>query len=721
MAGGLEATSRVTVHVRSSLTPQENLLAELRLAGLAPNTLASGPRPPFTGTCHTLDLGGGDPGRGERLFLYVYKSPEQLQRDAEHVSADGARLFGKPIKWPAITLMYRRGPLLALYAGSDGRLVEVLNEQFGPPFAVGKPDATLSAAPAETSRPAGSAESAAREVDQLIRLYEAKKLLTPQAYPTLRKIFADRFEREHGAEIRAGLALDYEPMQNWFSQHPEIKEEFFIALQPEFDNVPAALALFNQLRQRYPDKIVPYANLAIATAVTWDTPDNGVYDYGPHQRRTRSELPEGMLGALDNFQYFTAAQRAIQGRAQLLPWEFLTLLVDHRTPSTERNWAVKSYLAQAATIGACYKDVPYDYEMLNSQGEQCRLAGKPYTLENIRQFGGVCAMQADFAARVAKCLGAPAAYVGGDSNSGDTHAWVMWVALRQVTGNAVDFRLESYGRYRGDQYYVGNLRDPQTGQRITDRELELRLETIGANFIANRQANLLMRVFRLLKRKVPLDVTAQLQFLNGMIALSPGNEQAWRAVAAMAKDGGLTPAHFRQYQSLTNRLFDTFARLPDFTWTIFDDLISYYDPRRRIEKYEQLKNLYVAAKRPDLACEAQLKLTDYLLKDKQRERAVEELAEAIRRFPDEGRYVPHMLDRLEETSREVSNAQARLVRFYQVFLPTIPKRRGDAPSKYCMAMYERGIALFKQAGDAPDAARYQSMLDEMRKPQKTSR
>jgi protein-S-isoprenylcysteine O-methyltransferase Ste14 len=62
--------------------------------------------------------------------------------------------------------------------------------------------------------------------------------------------------------------------------------------------------------------------------------------------------------------------------------------------------------------------------MLRTQSEVCRLNGKPYTLQSIKDYGGVCAMQADFAARVAKSLGVPAEYVGGEANFGGLHAWV---------------------------------------------------------------------------------------------------------------------------------------------------------------------------------------------------------------------------------------------------------------------------------------------------------
>ena len=44
------------------------------------------------------------------------------------------------------------------------------------------------------------------------------------------------------------------------------------------------------------------------------------------------------------------------------------------------------------------------------------------------------------------------------------------------------------------------------------------------------------------------------------------------------------------------------------------------------------------------------------------------------------------------------DADAKLVQFYTAFLPQIPQKRNDRPSDYCIRMYERGIALFRRAG-----------------------
>jgi hypothetical protein len=432
--------------------------------------------------------------------------------------------------------------------------------------------------------------------------------------------------------------------------------------------------------------------------VTWDDP-RAIYDYTGHQERTHSRMPSGALGAVENFQYFVDAERVMQGRIQLLPWEFLVHLVNHRTPLVERQWALANYLARRPMIGTCYSEVPYDYGMLKSNSQTCLLDGKDYTLANIRQIGGVCAMQADFAARVANSLGVPAAYVGGESTSADLHAWVMWVELATVTKNGIGFSLKSEGRYALDRFYVGHLRDPQTGRHITDRDLELRLHTVGVNAQAKRQAVLAMRVFPLIRDQKQWEVGEQLQFLGQVTRLCPYNENAWSALAAISKQGGIAKSRVKQMMLNVDSFFRTFAAFPDFTWKIFDDLITFQDlPKQRNKYYERLVGLYEQAGRPDLACEARLKFTDYLVQQKHDDVAIEGLAVSIKKFPGEGRYVPRMLDKIEALCQGNGNRQEQLLLFYKQFLPLVPRMRGADPSKYCIEVYQRAIDRFKKGG-----------------------
>jgi len=55
------------------------------------------------------------------------------------------------------------------------------------------------------------------------------------------------------------------------------------------------------------------------------------------------------------------------------------------------------------------------------------------------------------------------------------------------------------------------------------------------------------------------------------------------------------------------------------------------------------------------------------------------------------------------------------VLFYQSFLPTVPKTRGDEPSKYCMKMVERGVARFREHNQLALADVYEKELAKLKR------
>lgn len=562
----------------------------------------------------------------------------------------------------------------------------------------------------EPAQVAPSPEEHGRET--VLKLHEARRLFHLAEYATLRKVFAERFAMRHEAEIRDAWGDDDEALSEWLDEHIDVKETFFTAIDPEVDNVPAALGLFREMWKLSPEVLARYGNLAIATAVVWDQ-KGGVYDYGRHQRRTQSTMPTGLLGAIDNYKYIVQNERVMQGRGQFLPWEFLVYVVNHKTPVDERMWALQQYLPKRAMFGKCYSKVPYDSKLRDKEGAS--LKGHPYILPNILTYGGVCAMQADFASRVGMSLGVPSSYVSGKSRYGGSHAWVMWVELQAVNQKGIAFKLESHGRYRGDRFYTGSLKDPRTAKGITDRQLEMRLHTIGVNPLAKRQADMIMAVYPMLREHHQMDVTDQLAFLDQLIQLCPWNEAAWHAVADISREGLVTKSHTKMMMRIVNGLFVTFATFPDFTWEVFDDLITFQDlPKQRALLFGQLTALYEAAKRPDLSCKARLRYTDYLIEDGRTGEAIQGLAASILQFPAEGRYVPKMLDRMEALCAEIEGAETQLLMFYSNFLPKIPKKRNKRPSSYCLAMHRRAIKRFSEAGQAVVAQQLEVELAKIR-------
>ena len=187
----------------------------------------------------------------------------------------------------------------------------------------------------------------------MISLYNDKKLFKLTTYADIRRAFAAQFELQHAEAITLAYGDDLEEMTDWLQKNEVIKEELYNAIEPKHDDLVGVLRVFKELKSQFPQKIVPYANLAIATSLTWDRKGRGVYDFAHHARRTKTTVPDGLMEAVANFKYFLDAEKFMQGRAQYVPWEFLVHMVNHKTPEVERKWgtAVDEAIAKALNSG----------------------------------------------------------------------------------------------------------------------------------------------------------------------------------------------------------------------------------------------------------------------------------------------------------------------------------------------------------------------------------
>jgi hypothetical protein len=552
----------------------------------------------------------------------------------------------------------------------------------------------------------------------LADLYSSGKLFDKTQYKAVRAASARSFELRHDKLLRAAYGDDFTALNDWLTSHADVKEDFYTALDEQHDKLPAALRLFRDLWKKFPDEVGKYPNLAIATAVVWDDPVRGLYDYRGHQIRTHSLLPDTVMRftALDGFEYLAGHAKEVQAkengnRLQILPWEFLVYVVDHRTPAEERDWALKNYMAKRPMIGKVYGEIQYDNEMLRTNSKVCKLDGQTYTLPSIHRYGGVCAMQADFAGRVAKSIGVPAAYVGGEGVSGVLHAWVMWVEVHGAAKGQISFTLESHGRYQMDQYYTGHTTDPQTGEQILDRDMERRLGAVALDRTGKRQADLAMRAYPALREKLGFTAKQRMAYLNRILQVSHYNEGVWLEMMEQVKAGELTTEDRQAVLTSLEGLLKSYAKYPDFTWRVAPALAAaHQSASARNEVYQRLVHAYEAAGRPDLACQARLKWADYHFEQKQWLTAAKGLRQTIDKFPAEGRYVPKMMTKLQEACAQLKTGNDFLAKFYLDVLARIPPTRGDEPSKYCISMYEQAIAFFKDQKKDKTVAELEAQL-----------
>ena len=537
---------------------------------------------------------------------------------------------------------------------------------------------------------------------ELVEMTKTGKCFSRDEYRKVRGAFVRDFEEQYRDVIKNAFGDDFDVLNQWFEKNIEVKEEFYSAIDQKKDDIGAALKIFHSLWKEAPDAVAKAPNLAIAFAVVWDDP-RSIYDYRMHQERTHSTLPLGYMDLTVSrcFQDYISRQKELQAkdainRLRVLPWEFLIYVVDHRTPLDERKWAAKNYLIKRKKIGTIYSTIKYDFEMLNSRGKVCRLNDKPYTLESVLQNGGVCAMQADFAARVGKSILVPAAYVSGESQFQELHAWVMWVEVNSANTSRVNFTLESHGRYQGDHYYTGQVLDPQTAEKILDRDMERRLSAVASDRVGKRQAELIMSHYDQIVTIRNLEQKKKILLLDKVLALSPYNEAAWTELARQVREGEIDMEAKQAVLARVEKMLTTFAKYPDFTWKLVDDLLKVQNGKlARNQFFERLVILYEKAERPDLACQARVRWSNYITEDKKWSIAARGLAQTMQKFPAEGRHLPKIIKELREVCEQFKGGSDFLGLQYQELLKKIPIRRGNEPNKFCIQMYEEAIAFFK--------------------------
>jgi hypothetical protein len=194
-----------------------------------------------------------------------------------------------------------------------------------------------------------------------------------------------------------------------------------------------------------------------------------------------------------------------------------------------------------------------------------------------------------------------------------------------------------------------------------------------------------------------LDTVGKVAFLNHVIAVSPWNESAWIELSKLASDFAKDDKNKPKLRASLDAMYLHFAHFPDFTWTIFNDMVAFEEgPKERIAHYVKLQNLYIAAKRPDLASQVVLKLCGILEENDMRADALRVLSEMCLVFPNEGRFIPPLIQRMNENYQLLGGKGQELVVFYGKFLPSIDTKRGNTVSEYCVQMHEEGIKAARQ-------------------------
>jgi hypothetical protein len=106
-----------------------SLVDNLRAAGASADPAGVVSQPFFAPQGQVLTVNGED------IQSFEFGSAEEANAVAETVSADGSSIGTSMVGWIAPPHYYKAGKLIAIYVGSDGDVINALQEAMGSQFA----------------------------------------------------------------------------------------------------------------------------------------------------------------------------------------------------------------------------------------------------------------------------------------------------------------------------------------------------------------------------------------------------------------------------------------------------------------------------------------------------------------------------------------------------------------------------------------------------------
>lgn len=340
----------------------------------------------------------------------------------------------------------------------------------------------------------------------------------------------------------------------WLMGDPALTDEFFQYLAPQ-DRADRVLCILEDLHRTAPDKFPAYNSLALAFAMVWDDPP----PLNIHDQMGPAAVPQDSSTVAERFLFYVNGneKNILEWDLRKLPAEHLKFVVDAAVGLDELRWAQKHVRASKGSYDTVFASIKYD--------EQRRNKGvftwpfPVYSLEEIRKRGGICVDQAYFAALTGKANGIPTLFFHGPGRRGG-HAWFGYLKGKDK------WDLDC-GRYAYDKYATGFALDPQTGQVITDHELDY-LSKSFRNGGAYRAAQLMADAARLMAESG--DRKAALAAVDDALKQESRDFEVWLLKESLLRDAGRTADLEPLYKAMGQR----FANYPDLRVQTQEKLIA---------------------------------------------------------------------------------------------------------------------------------------------------
>jgi tetratricopeptide (TPR) repeat protein len=335
--------------------------------------------------------------------------------------------------------------------------------------------------------------------------------------------------------------LDPAILMEWINKE-ELSRLLFENLS-EHDYSPGVLARLQEIRLANSAKFNEYRALAIALALVYD---QKFPEFWPHRQVDPRVVPTTEISVSDRFRFWVESnesQALLLDLRKLGPGK-IKFIVDAPLAPSEFQWARKHVKYQRSEFAKAFDAVSYSFGRASS-GRYHWTSGE-YSLENIYRHDGICIDQAYYAMIAGKARGLPTLFFTGQGTDGG-HAWFGYLKS--------DDRWElDCGRFKNQNYAVGQALDPQTWRPISDHELEMHRRGLHDHlaFFSSQDDILIGRM-----SERAGDGAKALKAYESAIQVCPLNQAGWNAKTDYLQRSGAPSNVLRSHHENALRQFTT--------------------------------------------------------------------------------------------------------------------------------------------------------------------
>ena len=530
---------------------------------------------------------------------------------------------------------------------------------------------------------------------------------------------------------KVGNDIDRKTLLKELRDQPKLSQTLAFLIKPE-DNVTNVYQIIQELEDKRPKAVEPYASLAAAIAVVHD--GDSVFERHINENTVKSP------NTLALFDYFGSQDKRMLFGIKDMPAPLLLYVVNVTASIPEMRWALSQY-AGDQRVGKLFFKIKYDYTALH-QGDAAKAVDlHGYSLQNILTYGGVCADQAYFATTVGKAIGVPTAYTTGEAGDAG-HAWVGFFENRRGTG-VWDFNT---GRYKEFQGVRGNVLNPQTrkheaagvvaltGQLIQSSEAQ-REEAVAMVDAARRLEEIrqssgssswspaplakpkpkkdktgksndpVQSPKRWLSTQRSADASTQLKLIEAGLKQCPGYAGGWLCMSHLAGEGQMTLAEKQAWAKVLLRMCG--QSYPDFVFDILKPMVaSVSDVDAQNAMWNRLFTAF--QKRFDLAAQVRMAQASMWKANHKPAKAGQCYLDVVQRYANAGPFIVPALKGAAKILRQQGHSD-RILDLYKRAWSVIHKPEQSA-AEYAVNSnwYRVGKMVEKELnkqGDADTAAR----------------